>query len=108
MKNLLILVGLMSTLSSHAQSNLTCFEMDAAASALAKVNGATFATPSYRLAEIPLITDVGAEFNYQFDAMESRGDEAPNKKVGIIKVVAFIKSGETKCKVLSLSFSENE
>lgn len=92
--------------STSEDRAFSCNEMDRAASAVAKVNGGVSALPSYRLPETPVSTALGYEFNYQFDAIASAGDELPNKKIGEIKVKALIEKGEQKCKVLSVIYQD--
>jgi hypothetical protein len=101
-------VQFMTISAFGGEAPLPCVEMDKAATALAQVNGANFAWPSERLPETPTETDKGQAYSYGFDVIYSRGDEAPNKKVGTIKATALRKNGETKCKVLTLEFSNLE
>jgi len=108
MKKMIIFFVLAIATDAFAQVGqvLACNEMDEAASSISKINGGTFASPSYRVAPIPVMTEGGAEFRYQFDAYLNRGDELPNKKIGIVQVYALIRTGQVKCKVLSINFKE--
>ena len=108
MKSTLVILSLsiLTTLSAYGTEIPVCQEMSLAAQALGKINGGTFTSASYRIPPTPSITEVGFEFGYQFDVLYSPGDELPNKKIGIIKVKALIKNGSSKCKVLSLHYSD--
>ncbi len=94
--------------SLSAMAGGPCPEMDRAATAMAKINGATYASPSYRYPEVPTKTELGEEYHYQFYAKkyELVGDIAQAKTVGIITAKALRKEGETVCKVLELVYAE--
>jgi hypothetical protein len=108
MRQFLVLSSLAAAILSTgmtAQAYPQCPAMYAAAKALARVNGADFIGPSYRLPEVPRATDRGLEFNYSYDAMLNRGDAHPFK-LGAIAVHALIPNHMQVCKVLELRYRE--
>lgn len=107
MKNLFftfIALSLISTLALAKKPQ--CTEMLEAATALAKVNGGTFASPVHQMPEDPSLRDQVQDYQASYEVMYSPGDEVPNRIIGVIHVKAQIKTGESKCKVTKLAYSE--
>jgi len=92
---------------AFAQGNVpTCREMDEVAKAVANTNGASYASPTYRLMVVPTLSERGAEFSYLYDSKFNGGDEQPAKIVGRILVKALVRTGANKCVIESLEYHD--